>query len=124
MRTLMFSIMLILSMGFTASAHQSTAFHTDPPTTKIKLKDIDSPSKIFFQDEDNTTVFIDFSLVLEPIAEVNIHKAGSLMMEDDVRDLPSDTIYELNLSVIRDGSYILEVVTADGESVFKEIIVE
>ncbi len=120
----MFSIMLILSIGFTASAHQSTVLHTDPPTTTIKLKDIDSPSKIFFQDEDNTTVYIDFSLVLEPIAEVNIHKAGSLMMEDDVSDLPSDTIYELNLEIIRTGVYILEVVTADGESVLKEIIVE
>ena len=83
-----------------------------------------SLSDIFFSDSENNILFIDFEAVIDQLIEVNILQGEVLMMEDDVSDLPSNSIYEINLDVIRAGSYVIELVTAEGIVVHKNIWVE
>lgn len=79
---------------------------------------------IFFSDYDNAILFIDFQALPDQILNINILRDDAVMMEDEVTDLPLNTIYELNLDVIRAGKYIVELVTAEGIVVHKEIWVE
>ena len=79
---------------------------------------------IFFSDYDNAILFIDFQALPGEIVNVKILKEEVLMMEDEVTDLPLNTIYEINLDIIREGKYTVELVTAEGIVVHKEIWVE
>ena len=120
----MLSTLFLLSIGFTAFAHNDTPKKPVDSSALIRLNNIDSPTKIFFQDDENEVLFIDFDLVLDEIVAINILRAEALMMEDDVRDLPDNTIYEINFDIIRSGTYVIEVVTSEGNAVRKEIEVE
>lgn len=79
---------------------------------------------IFFTDDSEKTLFIDFEVVADELLELNIWKSGNLMMEDDISDLPGDAIYELNLDVIRKGTYTIELVTEFGIKIQKEIVIK
>lgn len=83
-----------------------------------------SLNSIFFSDSDNEVLFIDFEALGDPLLSVNILRDDALMMEDDVSDLPANSIYEINLDIVRTGNYTIELVTSDGIVVHKEIWVE
>ncbi|MEO1410703.1 MAG: hypothetical protein AAFW73_12535 [Bacteroidota bacterium] len=83
-----------------------------------------SLQNIFFADTANEVLFIDFEAIGDQLQEVNILRGEALMMEDDVSDLPTDSIYEINLDIIREGTYTIELVTVEGIVVHKEIWVE
>ena len=52
---------------------------------------------------------------------LNIYRDGKLMMEDDITDLPNNSIYEINTQVIRKGTYTVELVTKGDIKIRKEI---
>lgn len=81
-------------------------------------------NNIFFEDNDNSVLFIDFEALAVEITNINILRDKAFMMEDDVTDLPGNTIYEINLDIIRKGKYTVELVTAEGIVVHKNIWVE
>ncbi len=80
-------------------------------------------SGIFFEDIESELLFVDFEAVGDKISKLNIIKNEELMLEDDVTDLPSNTIYELNLGVFRQGTYTIELVTEQNIQIRKEIII-
>ena len=79
---------------------------------------------IFFFDDENEMMFIDFEVIADDLSMLNIWRNGKLMMEDDVTDLPGNTIYEINTNVIREGTYVVELVTEHDIKIRKEIIVK
>ncbi len=79
---------------------------------------------IFFTDDANSKLFIDFAEVAEQLELLNIWRSKTLMLEDQISDLPGDTIYELNLDVIRAGTYTIELVTEHGIRIQKEIVIK
>ena len=81
-------------------------------------------NSIFFFDDENELLFIDFESIADDLMMLNIYRDGNLMMEDDVTDLPDNTIYEINTNVIRKGKYTVELVTANDIRIRKEIFVE
>ena len=81
-------------------------------------------SRIFFYDNENELLFIDFEAIADDLMMLNIYRDGDLMMEDDVTDLPDNTIYEINTTVIREGSYTVELVTSNDIKIRKEILVK
>ena len=81
-------------------------------------------SEIFYNDNENQLLFIDFQAIGDQVSLLNILKDDELMMEDDVSDLPDNTIYELNLEVLRNGNYTVELVCKDGIKIRKEIVIE
>ncbi len=90
---------------------------------KLPLSSIDF-NKIFFSGEFENTLFIDFEAVLNPIVTVSLFQREKVLMLDRVEDLPTNTIYELNLEIIRPGDYVLEIVTIEGIKIQKDIRVE
>ncbi len=81
-------------------------------------------NNIFFTDEEDNLLFVDFSVVADRLEELNIWREGKLMLEDKIIDLPRNTIYELNLNIMREGTYIVELVTEHGIKIQKEIVIK
>ena len=77
---------------------------------------------IFFFDNENELLFVDFQVIADDLMMLNIWRDGKLMMEDDITDLPSDAIYEINTNVIRKGIYTVELVTAHDIKIRKEVV--
>ena len=70
-------------------------------------------SDVFLSDYEGKTMFLDFAAVQDNILEVRIFKDENLVLLDTVEDLNDDTIYEINLEVIRAGNYSIELVTPE-----------
>lgn len=96
----------------------------EEPGDKTSKSKKESLAKAFFDDIEEKLLFIDFQMIPEDILAVNVFRAGKLMMEDRVGDLPGHTIYELNLEVFREGTYDIELVTEGGIKIVKEIKVK
>ena len=81
-------------------------------------------NEIFFADNENEVVFIDFEPIADDLLMLNIFRDGKLMMEDDITDLPDNSIYEINTQVIRKGTYTVELVTSSDIKIRKEISIK
>jgi len=92
------------------------------PSTAIESKY--NVSKIFYNDFEEELLFVDFEMLGSNIFTISILKDELLLMEDDVRDLPDNTIYEINLDLIQPGSYTLEIVTEYNIRIIKEIVID
>lgn len=79
---------------------------------------------IFYNDFENSAVFIDFEAITDDLIMINLFRDGQLMMEDDVTDLPGNSIYEYNTEIFRTGKYTIELVTLQGVKIHKEIAIE
>ena len=102
------------------------AAHSEPTSTRppIPISTTFSLSDIFLSGDNGTTLFVDFLAVEDQINQLNITRAGTVVLKDEVSDLPGNTIYEINLSVFRAGVYCIELQTSTGECFEKVIIVE
>ncbi len=102
------------------------AHNGDPKTSKEEVKQETGISlkDIFLSDYENITLFIDFQAVTDDVNELNVKKGGKLVMIDDVSDLPNSSIYEINLDVLSAGQYTIELKTAEGISIQKEIMIK
>ena len=89
----------------------------------FKISEKYNIDNVFFSDNENELLFIDFEVVTDDLLMLNIWRNGKLMMEDDVTDLPNNTIYEINTKVIRKGIYTIELVTSRDIKIRKEIMV-
>jgi hypothetical protein len=117
------NLLVFLSFCFTLNATNGI------PTNFKTLELINSNENysfynIFFFDNENEMLFIDFEVIADDLMMLNIWRDGKLMMEDDVTDLPNDAIYEINTNVIRKGTYTIELVTVRDIKIRKEIIVK
>ena len=81
-------------------------------------------NNIFFFDNENELLFVDFEAIADDLVMLNIYREDQLMMEDDVTDLPDNAIYEININIIRKGIYIVELVTIHNIKIRKEVVVE
>jgi len=98
----------------------------DPPT-KSKSKSENSAAKfynIFFTDSENDVLFIDFEAVQDNLREIKIVKDGEILLTDDVSDVSSNDIYEVNYSIFQSGIYMVEIVTEHDITIRKSIIVD
>ncbi|MEL6924138.1 MAG: hypothetical protein AAFO94_08830 [Bacteroidota bacterium] len=114
-----------LLFPFTAEATNEINPIAGPLSKVVSIvNDYYSFDKIFFNDEAGTTVFIDFEVIMDDIVELNVIRDDQLMMQDNVTDLPSNAIYEINLDVFREGAYTIEIVTKNQIKIQKVVFVE
>ena len=113
--------MALTNFVFASSGNSHTP--NDPPIKTTERSSL-SIQKVFLGDVENRVLYVDFAAVSEHIIELNILRDGKLMMQDKVDDLPDSTIYEVNLEVIREGTYIVELVMDKDIKIQKEITVQ
>ena len=118
-------VFLSLSLCFSLSANNGIPeIYKAPPSFDFLNTDNFVSRNILFADYEEQLLFVDFDVVEEDIVKLNILRKGQLMMEDDVTDLPGNTIYEINMEVIRKGTYTIELVTIDGLKIHKNIVIK
>ena len=113
-------IMAVLLVIHVVATYGSTSPEIPSDSDHLSTLDIDF-NKIFFHGGDGQTLFIDFEAVNIQLLTISLSQGETVFLEDQVADLPLNTIYELNLDIIRPGDYVLELVTLDGISIQKDI---
>ena len=81
-------------------------------------------NNVFFLDDTGSTLFVDFAPIGENLVSLNILRDRKIMMTDDLTGLSPNSIYELNLSIMRSGQYTIELVTDKGISIQKNIVID
>ena len=77
-----------------------------------------------FKDDENQVYYIDFESLSVNLSNVVVKDAsGEVLLNDDVFDLPVNTIYELDMSQYQQGEYQLELRSFTG-IIRKKVAVE
>lgn len=99
----------LMAIGFTATA-QSLASKSGEAIQSSKLKEIQADNWDIFADDENKIYYVDFESLNITLADIVVKNAsGSIILKDDVFDLPVDTIYEIDLSDQKKGTYKIEL---------------
>jgi hypothetical protein len=69
----------------------------------IQMDKDDLTTAIFFTDEVNQLLFIDFEALGEDVSELKILNDETVVLKEDVSRLPENTIYEINLKNLKSG---------------------
>ena len=108
---------------FPKSSRLST--HEELQRTKRELARFQRRTQLLEQRlRNNQQVFVDFESITDDLVSLNLWRSDKIMMEDDISDLPGNTIYELNTSLFRSGHYTIELVTLQGVKIHKKITIE
>lgn len=66
--------------------------------------------KAFYADQENKTFFIDFENLNVNLSDIVVKDVlGGVVFKDEVSGLPVDTIYELDMSRMKSGTYDIEL---------------
>lgn len=112
-------IAALFAFPFLTSANNSV---TDPdPSSKIPVYQAE---KIFFDNDSNDLLFVDLETINEQIVRINVLQNDVIMMEEDVAELPQNTIHEVELTLFDKGTYTIELITQDNFSIKKRITIQ
>lgn len=88
------------------------------------LIDLGADDWTFFKGEDANTFFIDFEKIKSNLNEIKVTDAkGTITFEDELWNLPVDTIYELDFHTFAKGTYTIEITTFT-DSIERKVEVE
>jgi hypothetical protein len=96
----------------------ATTLSSGMEDTDVSLKDI------FLSDFEGHVLFIDFQALKGDVIQLNLLQGNTIIMNEDVHELPGDTIYELDLEMLSAGNYRVELRTSQGIYIQKEIVVD
>jgi len=101
LRTLAFAACMICSL---------TIFAGNPTNPTSGEASNSVLSKLFISDYDNTLLFIDFEVMNSQFTQISIFQNDQVVFEEDLSDLPSSTIYEVNLDQLnKSNTYVLKL---------------
>ncbi|MFT4663537.1 MAG: hypothetical protein ACI8YQ_000643 [Polaribacter sp.] len=117
--SLLFFNLLLAHNGDPKPASSTTKISPEVTTgLGVSLKDI------FISDYEGVTLFVDFQAVKDEVESLNLLKGDLVILKDDVHALPSNTIYELDLEKLQAGKYRVELITVQGISIQKDLVVQ
>ena len=74
-----------------------------------------------FKNQDGI-LMIDFDIIKDAIQSVNVLKNGEIVRDEDVSEIPGDSVFELDLNKLNKGNYVIELVT-NTHRITKEIAI-
>ena len=102
------ALLLFVTVSSTLSA-QSLASIDKVDMDFITLNESDSDWS-FYSDDENKTYFIDFEKLSFNLSEIVVKdQEGTIVMREDVLELPVNTIFELDFSDFKSGKYLIEL---------------
>jgi len=69
--------------------------------------------KIFFINESEDLIFVDFQSISFHIHEIKITQNGKDILSEDVFELNQNMIYEIDLTIFEEGEYHVELLIED-----------
>ena len=109
---------------FSALACSFAQSSTSVGTQHFDLLELNSDNWSFYSDDNSQLFYIDFTKLTFNLSDIILKDAnGEVVFQDDVLDLPVDSIYELDLSKYAAGQYEVELRTFTG-NLKKEVTVK
>lgn len=112
----------LLAIAFASSAlslqAQSASIEISPSigSEEFESLTINENDWTFFLDADSKTYYIDFENISVNLNDVKVYdESGEIVKEDDLWNLPVNTIYELNFEDMTPGKYQIELRTYTGK---------
>jgi len=116
------NLILITALFFSLPLFASTNISiTDPDPTTVPIY---QPEKIFFDNDNNDLLFVDLETINEQVIQIKVLQNDSVVMEEDVAELPQNTIHEIELTLFDKGTYTIEIVTLDNVSITKQVTIQ
>ena len=79
-------------------------------TTSHDIPSVDGDEWTFYLDLESKVYYIDFETISVNLSDVKVkNETGDVVMEDDLWDLPVNTIYELDFTKFKPGTYQIEL---------------
>ncbi len=106
----LFAFVLLCFFGNSLFAQSSASMDDNIFTSSINLTELTDDNWSFYKDEENKLYFIDFEKINFNLSEIIVkNDNGEILLQDDVLDLPVNTIYEIDLSEYAAGDYHVEL---------------
>ena len=117
MERLVFVVAFVLvgSLNNQLFSQSTTSLNSSAAETATRLLDMSSTDWSFYIDEEQDIYYIDFEKINVNLNDLKvINEAGEIVLEDNLYELPVDTIYELDLGTYPKGTYQVELRTFTG----------
>ena len=106
----LFAFVLLCFIGNTLFAQSIASADENVFTTSVNLTELPDDNWSFYKDEENQLYYIDFEKINFNLSEILVkNDKGEVLIQDDVLDLPVNTIYEIDLSEYGTGNYEVEL---------------
>ncbi len=110
MQRFVFVVGLLLLASLNTLSAQITAKGVGTASVSAELPVLSSNEWSIYADEESQTYFIDFEQLAVNVNNIVVRdQAGSILWQEEVYDLPVNTIYELDFSSYRAGNYVIEL---------------
>jgi len=111
---------LLLFVGSGELAAQMTAKSPLAPTSDATELNINDWS--IYADQESSTYFIDFEQLAVNVNKIMVKNTdGQVLWQEDVFDLPVNSIYELDFSSFNAGHYVIELEAFTG--IIRKVVV-
>lgn len=90
----------------TSSIAENTTIESNP----TELPTFEGDNWTFYLDSDSKVYYIDFETISVNLSDLTVKNAqGDVVLEDELWDLPVNTIYELDFTNLKAGKYQVEL---------------
>jgi len=114
-------LILVLTFVFVSSlscqlfAQSSTSVNADKLDAVSNLLNLNNTDWSYYIDDEQHIYYIDFEKINVNLNDIKVkNDAGEVVLEDQLYELPVNTIYELDLSTFPKGKYQVELRTFTG----------
>ena len=121
MKNIILTIALLSNLNSNAFNNDYCNTYNRTINTRIENLDLE---RIFFTNETEDLVFIDFQSISFHIFEVKITSNGKEVIVENVSELNQDMIYEVDLTILNQGEYFIEILIEDNTVIRKPIQVK
>ena len=109
-KTYMTAVALIASVGLMNAQTSAMAENSTIETENSELPIIEGDNWTFYLDSESKVYYIDFETISVNLSDMRLFdEEGHLVREDELWDLPVNTIYEIDFSKYKSGNYQIEL---------------
>lgn len=115
-KNLLFALGVVL-LPLTAVFSQTASMNniTTSENLEPELLDINGENWTFYLDKENKVYYIDFETISVNLSDIQVKsEEGTIVLKENLWDLPVNTIYELDMSNWNPGKYQVELRTYTG----------
>lgn len=105
----------LLFSAFSINAQNSIVDTNSEETSSTEIPIMESDKWTFYLDNESNVYYIDFETISVNLSEIKVkNESKEVVLEDELWDLPVNTIYELDFKGLEPGTYQVELSSYTG----------
>lgn len=118
MKSFLWAIILFTNNTITPNSYDTNNTHSY--TCNFKYENVEVKN-IFFTNESEDLIYIDFLAISSEVNQVKIFANDQEVLVEDVNELPQNSIYEVDLTILQKGDYEIQV-HLQNEKIISELV--